>query len=69
MKRYWLFKFAGYYPSGGMHDFVDSFDTIDETKAYIKQSQTDQRSIYGDYYQIADSMTGKVLYESNERLQ
>jgi len=30
MKRYMLFGYWKYYPSGGMHDFIDSFDTIDE---------------------------------------
>jgi len=30
MKRYMLFGFLKHYPSGGMHDFIDSFDTVDE---------------------------------------
>lgn len=35
MKRYWLFVYATYYPSGGMNDFEESFDTINECKEYF----------------------------------
>lgn len=32
MKPYWLFAGNIYYPSGGMGDFVGSFDTLEEAK-------------------------------------
>ena len=36
MRRFMLFGFDAYYPVGGMHDFVESFDTIDEVHAWVK---------------------------------
>lgn len=49
MKRYLLFGYDNYYPSGGQHDVVDSFDSLDELKEFIKDS------IYKlDYYDILD---------------
>jgi hypothetical protein len=33
MKPFWLFAGDYYYPSGGMDDFKDSFDTLEAAKA------------------------------------
>ena len=39
MKRYWLFAGDNYYPSGGMTDYVDQFDTINEaTNAHVRSN-------------------------------
>lgn len=38
MKRYMLFAGDNYYPLGGMEDFVDSFDTIEETFNHPRSS-------------------------------
>ena len=46
-----LFAGDNYYPSGGFHDFVDSFDTVDEAKAYLT-------AIY-DWAEIIDLRTGQ----------
>jgi hypothetical protein len=35
-KRYLLFSFDGYYPSGGWDDFVKDFDSLDEAKDHFK---------------------------------
>jgi hypothetical protein len=35
-KRYWLFIYSTYYPRGGMHDFKDSFNSIEEIEEYLK---------------------------------
>jgi hypothetical protein len=35
MKRYLVFFSANYYPSGGMDDFLNDFDTIEECKNTI----------------------------------
>lgn len=32
MKRYWLFGWDFYYPSGGMDDFIEAFETLEEAK-------------------------------------
>jgi len=53
MKRFWLFMFDNYYPTGGMNDFVDSFETkADAVQAVASKSR--------DYYQILDSRTGEI---------
>jgi len=36
LKRYLLFAYDDYYPSGGMNDFVSSFDSLDEIEDFIK---------------------------------
>lgn len=53
MKRFLLFTYYGYYPRGGMSDFVDSFDEIDEAMVRAKSS-------YADFYDILDIETGEV---------
>ena len=34
MKRYLLFTFSNYYPSGGFEDYIDIFDTINDAYIY-----------------------------------
>jgi hypothetical protein len=51
MKRYLLFCFDGYYPSGGWGDFVGTFDTIEEA---LKNRDR-------DHYQVVDTETMKVV--------
>lgn len=34
MKRFLLFAYSDYYPQGGMNDFEESFDTLEDAKAY-----------------------------------
>ncbi len=57
MKRYLLFKFDQYYPSGGWKDFKGAFDTIKEAK--------DIKTYSYEFFQIVDSDNGCVV-ESNE---
>lgn len=50
-KRFWLFAGDFYYPSGGMRDFIGSFDTVAEAlSAAVKY----------DWHQVFDSV-GKYL--------
>ena len=46
MKRYLLFAGYDYYPSGGMDDFKNDFDTIDEAIQYAKANKDDWQHIY-----------------------
>jgi hypothetical protein len=46
MKRYMVFAFDSYYPSGGMQDFQFSFDTKEEFEENFNDSY--------DYYHIFD---------------
>lgn len=61
---YYLFTYDGYYPSGGAHDFVDRFNSIESALQYIKDSNS-----YNDYYQIADSSMEIVESGSIENLK
>lgn len=36
MKKYLLFYYKGFYPSGAFNDYVDSFETPDEVFDYIQ---------------------------------
>lgn len=54
MKRYWLFIYAQCYPQGGMKDFYDSYDTIEEcNKVGLDPSTQDS---CGWYYHVYDSV-------------
>jgi hypothetical protein len=64
MKRFWLFIFEQYYPSGGMLDFYDSYDSFEEAKA-----KGESRS--GEYsydYDIFDRDNGTIT-SSNGRVR
>jgi hypothetical protein len=36
MKNYLVFIGEHYYPNGGMEDFIEHFDTLDEAKQHIE---------------------------------
>jgi hypothetical protein len=40
MKNYLVFIGLYYYPNGGMEDFIEDFDTLDEAKNISKIGQT-----------------------------
>ncbi len=50
-ERYWLFCFAGYYPEGGMHDFVGSFSSVEAA----------QNAAHSDCAQVLDIETMKLV--------
>lgn len=66
-KRYLLFGFDGYYPSGGFNDLIDSYDTIDEAIAKIKAVPGKITDAPGpidwtyNYYQIYDRIEGRQI--------
>jgi len=51
-----FFLFAGehYYPSGGMHDFIDQFDNIDDAIGVGRSGKY-------DWYNIASLQDGKLV--------
>lgn len=55
MKRYLLFLFDSYYPSGGWNDFASSHDTI------VEALQEDRS--HWDHYQVVDKETGEIIQE------
>jgi len=53
MKRYWLFCGENYYPSGGMRDFRDSFDTVLECVKNLRPRS--------DWWHIYDTATNQTI--------
>lgn len=48
--RYWVFGFDGYYPKGGMNDYIFSFNDIEEFEEEILKQKWDM-------YQLLDTET------------
>ena len=46
MKKYMLFCYDQYYPTGGMGDFVASFDSLEDAILRAKARGDDYREIY-----------------------
>ena len=59
MKRYLLFCFDDYYPSGGWNDFVKDADTKEELILEMANQKSPK-----DNYHIVDTQT-KTIVESN----
>lgn len=60
-KRYILFGFYNYYPSGGMNDAIESFDEKEEILNDVEQ----YNSFGYDYYQIFDTETFRTRKSSS----
>lgn len=64
-RRYWIFAFSGYYPSGGLNDLKIAFDNIEEYQVLL--NERNKTSIYEDfieeydYFQILDTETKSHL--------
>lgn len=54
MKRFLLFSYAAYYPSGGWSDLYDSYDTLEEARAAFVAAASNND------HQIVDTETGEV---------
>ena len=48
MKRFLVFAGDAYYPEGGMYDFQDDFDTLEEAKSFEAKIKQEFKSIWGD---------------------
>ena len=55
VKLYAVFLGDDYYPSRGINDYKNSFDTIDEAKSFILMNT------YHDWYQIVNTKTFEVI--------
>lgn len=57
MKRYFLFGFDNLYPSGGMGDFIEDFDSVENAIERIKK-QINENSFpeyESDHYEVFDT--------------
>lgn len=53
LKRYIVFEYGMYYPSGGLSDITGSFDTLEEAWYHIGNSEG-----YSDYVDILVTLEG-----------
>lgn len=60
MKKFMLFSGETFYPSGGMKDYVYSFDTLKEARAYI---QCTHQSFMMHWHHVADRDTGEIVWD------
>lgn len=60
MKRFLLFVYPDYYPSGGMCDFAGDFDTLEAALKYL----ADSKDSGAENYHIWDSEK-RCICESN----
>jgi len=60
MKRYILFGFDDYYPSGGWSDFLYAGDSIEECKEHTLKLKWNAKN----NYQIVDTIIGEIVYEN-----
>lgn len=60
MKRYALFWFAQFYPSGGWDDYVESFRSIQGATKYFKTHKDGPRYRFGDW-QLVDLQTEREI--------
>ena len=57
-EKYLLFAGEFYYPSGGLHDFIGNFKTIEDAKGRIKD--------YHDWYHIVDLESLEIVDEGSK---
>lgn len=56
MKRYIVFAYDAYYPSGGVGDIVGDTDNIEECKKIFESAQC-------ELGQVLDTLTGETVLE------
>ncbi len=64
VKRFWVFEYYTYYPSGGMRDHKHCFDTLEEAVASVK----DADSVYNNV-DIWDIQLMKCIWKNGEHKQ
>ena len=57
MRRFWLFGGNDYYATGGFHDFIGSFNTLDDA---VKEGET--RSV--EWWHVFDSESQEIAGQS-----
>lgn len=62
-KRYFVFTFGEYYPSGGLNDIEATFDNLNEAK---KSCTDGSIFISSDYCYIWDKQTGEIVFDLYE---
>jgi hypothetical protein len=64
MKRFLVFAGYAYYPEGGMHDFQEDFDTLEEAKSFESKIIEKFKSIWKDNWK---SFNWTEIWDSETR--
>jgi hypothetical protein len=59
MKRFMVFSFPEYYPSGGLSDVIGDYDTIEEAKEAIEKGDI---FISSDFCYVFDREIGEQVF-------
>ena len=59
-KRFMVWRSEEYYPGGGLNDFEESFDTLEEAENFIKERKS-ARIYSNDWFGIFDRIEGVEL--------
>ena len=57
-KRFFLFSGEAYYPEGGWHDFIGSFETLEKAKEYAMEHRW-------DWAHVVDFMKKSIVWYSH----
>lgn len=60
MKKYLLFAGEIYYPMGGVNDFIDSFESLEDAKHAGEREIEDNEN---DWFHIADKDDLEIVYK------
>jgi hypothetical protein len=63
VKRFLLFSFNTYYPSGGWQDFFGSFDSVDAAKVGYSECKDDNCDERPEWAHIIDTETETIVAE------
>lgn len=61
LKRFLVFAYDAYYPSGGWNDYQGSFETLAEVRKHI--AEVNEETSAPDYFNVVDAHTGKAVKE------
>lgn len=66
MKRFLLFQFDVFYPSGGWEDLQGAFETFDEAKANIVASNDSPNDSRNQYWHIVDLQAMQIVLRDDD---
>lgn len=64
MKRYWVFGGEQYYADGGMYDFRQSFETLEQAEQHATELYANEAI---EWWHVFDSVDGVIVAESESK--
>lgn len=66
MKRYLVFEYERYYPSGGASDFAGSYDSLEEVPPNNRSDVPGAYDGRRDYQEVLDTQTMRIRINDGE---